>query len=107
MYIIENEKTTAKSKPVLSKDTVELHYIGSFLDNAKPFDSSYDRNKPITVVAGTQSLIVGFVEGLLLSKKGQKIKLFIPYYLAYGESGMGPIPSFSDLVFDLEILDVK
>jgi len=107
MYIVENEKKTIKEKPVLSKDTVELHYIGSFLDSSKPFDSSYDRNKPITVVAGTQSLIAGFEEGLLLSKKGQKIKLFIPYYLAYGESGAGPIPGFSDLVFDLEILDVR
>ena len=106
MYIIEKEPA-ANAKPVLAGNTVDVHYIGSFLKDGKIFDSSYDRNMPITVTAGRQSLIPGFEEGLLLAKKGQKLKLFIPYYLAYGEAGVGPIPSFSDLIFAIEIVDIK
>jgi FKBP-type peptidyl-prolyl cis-trans isomerase FkpA len=40
-------------------------------------------------------------------KKGEKSIFFIPSNLAYGEQGSGPIPPFSPLVFEMEVLDVK
>ena len=49
------------------------------------------------------NLIPGFKEGLLTMKVGDKIRVFIPPHLGYGQQGMGPIPPNSDLVFDLEI----
>ena len=107
MYLIESPDLGAKAKSVLPNNTVTLHYEGSFLMDGAIFDSSYDRKQPISLVLGKQSMIPGFEEGLLLAKKGQKLKLFIPYYLAYGEKAMGPIPSFSDLVFQIEILNVE
>jgi FKBP-type peptidyl-prolyl cis-trans isomerase len=36
-------------------------------------------------------------------KVGDKIRLFIPPHLGYGQQGFGPIPPNADLVFDLEI----
>ena len=50
-------------------------------------------------------LIPGFREGLLTMKIGDKIRLFIPPHLGYGETGAGNglIPPNADLVFDLEI----
>jgi FKBP-type peptidyl-prolyl cis-trans isomerase len=40
--------------------------------------------------------------------KGGKAKLIIPYYQAYGKQGRpGAIPPFSDLVFDIELMDKK
>ena len=107
MYQIENENTTAKNKTVTVGNTVDVHYKGILLTSGQQFDSSYERNRPLTTIVGKQSLIPGFEEGLLLGKKGQKIKLFIPYYLAYGEAGVGPIPGFADLIFEIEILEVK
>ena len=39
---------------------------------------------------------------------GDKLRLVIPYYLAYGESGRAPmIPAKAELIFDVELVDVK
>ena len=48
-------------------------------------------------------LVAGFKEGLLGMKIGDKIRIFIPPHLGYGEQGGGPIPPNADLIFDLEI----
>lgn len=48
-------------------------------------------------------LAAGFREGLLTMKVGDKIRIFVPPHLGYGEQGSGPIPPSSDLVFDLEV----
>lgn len=50
--------------------------------------------------------IKGFEEGLSTMRKGDKKRLFIPYTLGYGIKGAGPIPPKSDLVFDIEVLEV-
>ena len=49
-------------------------------------------------------LIPGFKEALLTMKVGDKIRVFIPAALGYGEAGAGDvIPPNSDLIFDIEI----
>ena len=49
-------------------------------------------------------LIPGFKEALLTMKVGDKIRVFIPATLGYGEVGAGDvIPPNSDLIFDIEI----
>lgn len=88
-------------------DHVSLHYLGEFIYGGK-FDSSYDRNQPLAFDYLIMGLISGFNEGVGLSKKGAKIDLYIPYYLGYGKVGRGPsMPEYSDLIFRLEILDIK
>ncbi len=51
-------------------------------------------------------LIAGVKEAVLKMKKGGKVRLFIPYYLGYGNRNMGPITAKSDLVFEIEIVKV-
>ncbi|MEL6810271.1 MAG: peptidylprolyl isomerase [Bacteroidota bacterium] len=52
-------------------------------------------------------LIPGFREGLNLMSLGDKTVLFIPSHLAYQEQGIrGLIPPNSDLVFELELVDL-
>ena len=49
-------------------------------------------------------LIPGFKEARLTMKVGDKIRVFIPATLGYGEAGAGDvIPPNSDLIFDIEI----
>lgn len=52
-------------------------------------------------------LIPGFREALLTLKVGEKARVFIPSALGYGEMGVpGVIPPNSDLIFDIEIVDI-
>ncbi|HLW29642.1 MAG TPA: peptidylprolyl isomerase [Brumimicrobium sp.] len=88
-------------------DKVSLHYLGEFVMGGK-FDSSYDRNAPLEFQYLVNGLIPGFNEGVGLSKKGTKIDLYIPYFLAYGVSGRGAqIPPYSDLIFHIEVLNLE
>jgi len=86
-------------------DKVSVHYTGYFLDG-KVFDSSVDRGKPIQIQIGVGQVIPGWDEGIALLHKGEKARMIIPYNLAYGEAGRGPIPAKATLVFDVELLDV-
>ena len=51
-------------------------------------------------------MIEGFKEGLRLLRTGDKATIFIPYSLAYGEQGRQGIPPRSNLIFELEIVEV-
>jgi len=90
----------------LAKKEMEVHYHGTFADGKK-FDSSYDRDEPIFFILGANQMIPGFDEGVSLMNVGDKYKLIIPYQLAYGEEGRGPIPPKATLIFDVELLSQK
>ncbi len=82
-----------------------VHYT-LYLTDGKKIDSSIDGNKPFVFTINEQSLIAGWKEGVKTMREGDKSRFFIPYYLGYGEKGMGPIPPKSDLVFEVEVLKV-
>jgi len=104
-YIILKENKSAEKSAMGTK--VTLHYSGFFKDGL-PFDSSVERGQPFTVKMGTGQLIKSLEEGIALMHKGDKFKFYIPSRLGYGESGHPPvIPPNSDLIFDIEIIDVK
>ena len=86
--------------------TISTHYTGKLFNDDK-FDSSWDRNQSFEIKYKEQGVISGFEEGLSLVGKGGKVTVYIPYFLGYGEKGVSVIPSYSDLIFELEILDIK
>lgn len=92
-------------------DTVIVHYTG-WLNNAgnpgSKFDSSVDRGQPFSFEIGKGYVIAGWDEGVLSMKIGEKRRLFIPSLLGYGSRGAGRvIPPHSDLIFDVELLEIK
>ncbi len=87
-------------------DKVSVHYTGYLLNGTK-FDSSRDRGKPFEFILGKHQVIPGWDEGIALLRKGGTAKLIIPSSLAYGARNMGPIPPFSTLVFDVQLMDIK
>lgn len=89
--------------PSLS-DTVTVHYIGKVY-TGESFDNSYERGEPLDL--NLNSVIEGWKIGIPLMKKGAKYRFFIPYNLGYGERGSGPIPPYSTLIFEVELLDIK
>jgi peptidylprolyl isomerase len=85
-----------------------VHYTGYLASDGKKFDSSVDRGEPITFPVGQHRVIPGWDTGFAGMHIGGKRRLFIPYELAYGETGRPPvIPPKSELIFDVELLSVS
>jgi peptidylprolyl isomerase len=93
-------------KEAQNGNKLTVNYVGTLTDGTK-FDSSYDRKEPFTFTLGEGQVIKGWDEGLLGMKEGGKRRLTIPPSLAYGESGSGPIPPNSTLIFEIELLKVE
>jgi FKBP-type peptidyl-prolyl cis-trans isomerase FklB len=97
--------TQGKGKAPLATDKVTVHYVGKLIDGSV-FDSSIERNEPITF--DVNGVIPGWTEALLLMHEGDKWMLYIPHEIAYGERGAGgQIPPYSTLVFEVELIKVN
>lgn len=86
-----------------AQDVVKVHYKGTLIDGTQ-FDSSYDRGEATTFSVG--HVIKGWTEALQLMPVGSKWILYIPYDLAYGTRDQGVIKPFSNLIFEVELLDI-
>lgn len=104
LYYVVTEPGNGE-KPEVGKP-VTMHYTGKLL-NGTVFDSSVERNQPFQFVLGVGQVIPGWDEGVQLMTKGEKGLFYIPYYLAYGERDMGDIPPFSNLIFEVELIDFE
>ncbi|RYZ56971.1 MAG: FKBP-type peptidyl-prolyl cis-trans isomerase [Chitinophagaceae bacterium] len=100
-YEVLKESTGAKPKAF---DTVVVNYVGTLL-NGTEFDNSVKRGQPVEFKLN--QVIKGWTEGLQLMSVGSKYKFYIPYNLAYGLNGNGPIPGGATLVFEVELLNIK
>ncbi len=95
-----------KGKSVKKDDKVMVKYKGTLL-NGTLFDETKPGQPDFTFNVGKQQVIPGWDEGLQLMKEGDVFKFIIPWQLAYGPSGSGPIPPFSSLVFEVELIKVN
>lgn len=84
--------------------TVKVNYKGALAKDGKIFDQS---SAPIEL--SLSQVIDGWKEGIPGMKEGGKRKLYIPAAKGYGASGTpdGSIPPNSDLVFEVELVEVK
>jgi len=89
-----------------------IMYKGYLQDGGKVFDTNMDTTKghtdPLQVVVGQGRVIAGWDEALPYFTKGSKGKMYVPSMLAYGmRGGGGEIPPYANLIFDIEVRDVK
>lgn len=91
--------------------TVVIHVTGWLDDQGQKgvkFISSRDLGEAIAFKVGTQKVIQGWNLGVTGMKVGGKRRLMIPAELAYGAEGVdGVVPPNADLIFEVELLDVK
>ncbi|MGF1762056.1 FKBP-type peptidyl-prolyl cis-trans isomerase [Aliivibrio kagoshimensis] len=100
-YLVMTEGTGDVHPTASSKVTV--HYHGTLLDGTV-FDSSVERNEPISFKLS--QVIKGWTEGVQLMVEGEKVRLFIPSNLAYGNSSAGAIKPGSTLIFEVELIKI-
>jgi FKBP-type peptidyl-prolyl cis-trans isomerase FkpA len=113
VQVIDSKLGTGKEASI--GNTVVVHYTGWFYkplarnQRGRKFDSSLDRKEPLDFRLGAGQVIKGWERGVAGMKVGGKRTLIIPSELAYGKRGApgGSIPPDSDLIFDVELLDVK
>ena len=112
MYYLVEEKNDSTS---IAKDSVvTVGYKGYFTDGTI-FDESNEDNPFIFTVGAAEGAIEGWNLGIPRFKEGEKGRLFIPYQLAYGESGskVSGAPNYfsmlpyETLIFDIEVLEVN
>lgn len=86
--------------------TITAHYTGALCKNGIIFQSSHDFGQPVTF--GLDQVIRGWTEGVPGMKVGGMRRLIIPSEMAYGPvRAAANIPPNSDLVFDIELMDIK
>jgi FKBP-type peptidyl-prolyl cis-trans isomerase len=82
---------------------VNVKYSGRFLETDSVFEAS-----SYAFTIGKDIVIQGWTEGLPLFKQGGKGTLYVPGFLAYGDTDRGPgTKPFTPLIFDIEVLSVS
>lgn len=100
------DKEIGSGDEVQSGATVTAHYTGALCKNGIIFQSSHDFGDAISFP------LDGVIEGWRLGVPGMRVggwrRLIIPAAQAYGSSSPAPnIPANSDLVFDIELINIK
>ena len=73
-------------------------------EGVKKFDNSYERNCPEAF--RLNQVIEGWQIALQQMHVGDKWIIYIPYTVGYGNRASGPIPAFSTLIFEVELLGI-
>ena len=97
------------------KSYLTVDYVGVSCASGQQFDSSWDREEPITIAMSDApptdtafSVIPGWTKGLDGQKQGSVVQIDIPFEDGYGTAGSPPSIGTSDpLVFVVQILKVS
>lgn len=97
------KRGTGTKKPT-PNSIVEVHYEGTFL-TGEVFDSSFKRKE--TISFPLNGVISAWTQALCEMVVGDRATIFCPSATAYGARGAGPIPPHTDLLFDVELFDIR
>jgi len=98
-YVLVEEEGDGTFPTINSSVTVK--YSGYFT-NGDVFDSN-DSGLQIALA----QVITAWQEGIPKFSKGGKGKLYVPYEAAYGTNGSQSIPGYTDIIFDIELIDFE
>lgn len=110
-YTIDEAGPIDGTKPTLSS-IIKFKYTGKLLSTGAVFDTSENSTDKF-VEAYLYGLIIGFQTTAPLLTKGTKATLYIPSGYGYGSvdrtnnQGVVVIPKNSNLIFEIELLDVR
>ena len=82
---------------------VSVHYKGTLI-NGREFHNSWKRNCPEAF--RLNEVITGWQIALQQMHAGDRWIIYIPYSVGYGTRTSGPIPAFSTLIFEVQLLSI-
>ncbi|WP_300704200.1 FKBP-type peptidyl-prolyl cis-trans isomerase [Bacteroides sp.] len=82
---------------------VSVHYKGTLI-NGREFDNSWKRNCPEAF--RLNEVIEGWQIALQQMHTGDHWIVYIPYTVGYGTRTSGPIPAYSTLIFEVQLLSI-
>ncbi len=104
-YKIKSQGNSSNSP--LTTDSVTVNYRGKMIDGTI-FDQTYSTLLPDATSKSIKfkatNLIQGWTENLTKMKAGEIRTIVIPQELGYSVYGKGPIPPYSTLVFDIQLI---
>lgn len=104
VYGKEIEKST-NTQHCTANDSVTVKYEGR-LANGTVFDASTNQPGGVATLS-LKSVIKGWSIAIPKMNVGSTWEIYVPYNLAYGEQGTGPIPPYSALIFKITLVSVK
>ncbi|MFG6382577.1 MAG: FKBP-type peptidyl-prolyl cis-trans isomerase [Muribaculum sp.] len=104
MHWFNDRNTTAGNLQPYYTSTVAVKYIGR-LYNDEAFDSSYLATDSLFVTK-VNAVIPGWTIALQEMHVGDSVEVVIPYQSAYGTTGSGKILPFSNLKFNIKLVDI-
>jgi len=88
-----------------NKEDIYTDENGNTIRNKFIFDSTADRGD-VPSIFRVSGVVDGFSTALQHMKEGDKWEVWIPWQLGYGERGQSPIPGYTTLVFEIELVEV-
>ncbi|MBR1548278.1 MAG: FKBP-type peptidyl-prolyl cis-trans isomerase [Prevotella sp.] len=113
VQVVDSLASPVDEHPIYT-DSVAVHYRGWLIPSASyaggyQFDSSYMGTFDAAIASpaefAVKSLVPGFSTALMYMRRGDHWRVSIPYQLAYGSSANGSIPAYSNLIFEIRLVD--
>jgi FKBP-type peptidyl-prolyl cis-trans isomerase len=87
---------------------ISVEYTARLFASDEKLDASADHGGPYNFVLGQPNLLPGWSDALERMHKGEKRRIALPYWLAYGEKGQRDrVPSKAAILLELELLDFR
>merc|ERR1712130_162311 len=103
---IEGTKKAANCRMKAERgDHVSIHFVGSVKDTGKQFDATH-HIEPFNFILGDNAIMPGLDQGLIGMCATESRKLTVPHHLAICDLD-GHVPCGEDLVFDVELLNIR
>ena len=113
IYVEVLEEGAGTESPLFT-DSVWVAYRGRLIPTISSpegyvFDQSYTGDFSWRTADMAQfcvgSLVSGFTTALMQMHRGDRWRVHIPYHLGYGATSNSSIPGYSNLIFDIALLD--
>lgn len=85
--------------------TARIRFVATLLDGT-PLGDSDKLGGYYDAEMGQGKVLIGLEEGLRMMHVGEQARFVLPYTLAYGDIAFDNIPAYSNIIYDVELLDV-